>query len=144
MPSNAVPNSPTSPLIPRMPFILSINPPNKSPIPPTALLMFWNAVERLLIIVCVVDSPKIAVNPSLMANPSTSGMALTAFFSSGMKFPKTNVLTVSFKASNDGVKSSPRAIFPSTFCAAAFMDANEPVNVEDASFAVVPVMSKFS
>ena len=91
MPSNAVPSSPTSPLIPRMPFNLSIKPPNKSPIPPTALLIFWNAVDRLLIIVCVVDSPKIAVNPSLMANPNTSGIALTAFLSNGMKLPNTNV-----------------------------------------------------
>ena len=62
----------------------------------------------------------------------------------GKKLLKRKVEVVSAKACKDGRIFSPKANFPSTFCAAAFIDSNEPLKVDAASFAVVPVISKFS
>ena len=62
----------------------------------------------------------------------------------GTALSKRNVEAVVIKLDKVPVTSPPIATFPKKSCAAAFIEANEPLNVVAASLAVVPVMSKLS
>ena len=78
------------------------------------------------------------------ADSRISGTPLTTFHNIGKKLSTKNVFAVSANAIRAGSTSSPSAKSPSKLCAAAFIALNEPVKVVDASFAVVPVISRLS
>ena len=86
------------------------------------------------------SSEAILLIPSVNNNPRPEN----TFPIIGMKLSNRNVLVVSNRACNAGKIFCPKANCPSTFCAAAFMAEKEPLKVEAASFAVVPVISRFS
>ena len=68
------------------------------------------------------------------------GNALNIFPIIGKKFPIRKVAVVLAKASNEGLISSPKANFPSTFENEAFIESSDPLNVSADSLAVVPVI----
>ena len=69
------------------------------------------------------------------------GRAFKIFHTIGIKFLNKNVDVVDANAFNGPCKSRPSDKFPRTLDIAAFIELNDPLNVVDASFAVVPVMS---
>ena len=91
-----------------------------------------------------IPSPNILVNTPFNVPKSSLGSCFKIFPIIGARLFTRKVFVDPSKASRAGWISSPKANFPSTFCADAFIAWNEPVKVDAASFAVVPVISKFS
>ena len=84
----------------------------------------------------------IKIGPAVLRNVITiDGRPVNTFVSIGIKLPNKNVATVDASPSKAGVISCPSDRPPITLSAAAFIAANDPVNVVLASLAVVPVIS---
>ena len=76
---------------------------------------------------------------------NTCGNLENTFVTIGIKLPNRNVEVVLANPCKDGVMSnSPSAKFPLKSVQAAFIEANDPLNVEEASLAVVPVIPRLS
>ena len=122
----------TAPSLDRLPVKKPITP-SKAPRIPFNIVFIFPTVSL----------PKIPSSLSaipLNAPKTNAGTPFNKLPIIGNRLPTKNVDTVCPNCSNEGWMSSPNANLPNKLVKAAFIDLNDPCNVEAASLAVVPVI----